>query len=86
MKVVPVIISLEASYIRDNFFLLPHEQRQIHQHIFHKDAVASCQGVNHHMHHDSDELSVLNDARAARECGQAGTTVFNKKFESLKEK
>ena len=40
----------------------------------------------HHMGDNSHELAVLNNGAAAHECGQLGTTVFNKKFKSQKRK
>ena len=32
------------------------------------------------MRHRADELAVFDDGRAAQECGQVGTTVFNEKI------
>ena len=50
------------------------------EHIFDKNAVALCGIVDHDVGDRTDELTVLNDGRAAQECAQVGITFFNKKF------
>ena len=50
------------------------------EHVFNKNPVAAGGVADHHMSDCTDELAVLHDGRATHECGQEGTTVFNKKF------
>ena len=50
------------------------------QHIFNKNPVPLGRIIDHYVRHRADELAVLDDGRSAHECGQEGTTVFNKKF------
>ena len=56
------------------------------EHIVYKYAIPRSGVVDHHVCHRTDELAVLDDGRAAHECVQVGTTVFNKKFKSQKRK
>ena len=56
------------------------------QHILNENAVPNRGIVDHHVGDRSDQLAVLDDGRAAHECVQVGTTVFNKKFKSQKQK
>ena len=56
------------------------------QHILNENAVARGGIVDHNVRHRAHKLAVLDDGRAAHECGQVGTTVFNKKFKSQKRK
>ena len=50
------------------------------EHIFDKDSVARCRVVYENVRHRTDKLAVLDDGRAAHECGQEGTTNFNRKL------
>ena len=72
---------------------MPFRLRRFHhvnvggiQHILYKYSIPLGWLGYHHMGDSSDELAVLNDGAAAHECGQVGTTVFNKKFKSQKRK
>ena len=56
------------------------------QHILNKDTVDRGGVVDHHVRDRSHRLAVLNDGGARHECGQAGTTAFNKKLKSQKRK
>ena len=49
----------------------------IDEHIFKEDAVSRGGIVDQDVGDGSDKLAVLNDGRAAHECGQEGTTNFN---------
>ena len=46
------------------------------EHILNKYSVARGGIVDEHVRYRADQLAVLNDRRAAHECGQEGTTVF----------
>ena len=46
------------------------------KHIFNINAVAHRGVADHHMRDGAHELAVLDDGRAAHECGQVGTTHF----------
>ena len=48
------------------------------EHILNEDAVARGGISDHHVSNRSHELAVLNDGRAAHECGQEGTIKFNR--------
>ena len=48
------------------------------KHIFNKYAIPHRRIVYHNVGDRADELAVLNDGRAAQECGQVGTTVLFK--------
>ena len=50
------------------------------QHILNENSVPRCGIVDHNVGDCADKLTVLDYRRAAHECGQVGTTVFNKKF------
>ena len=50
------------------------------EHILNEDAVSDGGVVHHHVSDRTHKLAVLNDRRAAHECGQEETTVFNEKF------
>jgi len=56
------------------------------QHIFNQYPIPLGGVVDKNVGHSADELAVLDDGRAARECVQVGTTVFSKKFKSQKRK
>ena len=58
------------------FFVLPREVAYLIQHILNKYAVALGGVVYRDVSHRSNELSVLDNWRAAHECGQEGTTHF----------
>ena len=53
------------------------------QHIFNENAVARGGVVDENMGHSPHELAVLDNRRAAQECGQVGTTLFINSFVSL---
>lgn len=56
------------------------------EHILNKDAVA-CGGVaDEDVGNGAHDLAVLDNGAARHECGQVGTTVFNEKFKSQKQK
>ena len=57
---------------------LCHGHLRCIQHIFDEDSVAGCGIVDEHMRYRSHELAVLDDRAAAHECGQEGTTKFNR--------
>ena len=40
------------------------------EHILDEYSVAACRVIDHHVRDSSDELAVLDDRRAAQECGQ----------------
>ena len=61
-------------------FLPLLNSRRRFQHIFNEDPRPSRRVVHHPMSDRAYNLAVLNDRRAAHECGQEGTTIFNKKF------
>ena len=67
----PAILRLRRS-------LLWHLRRV--QHILNENSVPRCRIVYHNVRDRADELAVLDNGAAAHECGQEGTTVFNKKF------
>ena len=50
------------------------------KHVFYKNTVALGGVCYQDVGDGSDEFTVLNDGAATHECGQEGTTVFNKKF------
>ena len=60
------------------FFVLPREVAHLPQHIFNEYAVAGGGIIDKHVCHRSHQLAVLNDRGARHECGQEGTTKFNR--------
>ena len=50
------------------------------EHILNENSIPRSGVVNEHMGNGTYKLAVLNDRAARHECGQVGTTVFNKKF------
>ena len=68
---VPTILGLRC---------LRHRDICCVQHVFDKYAIPSGGIIYEHVRHRADELAVLNDGRAAHECGQERTTLFNEKF------
>ena len=52
------------------FFVLPRKVSHLIQHIFYENAVSRCRIVDQHVGHRADKLAVLDDRRAAHECGQ----------------
>ena len=50
------------------------------QHIFYEYSVSLGGVCDHNVCDRADELAVLDNRAAGHECGQEGTTVFNKKF------
>ena len=63
-------------------FILSSQHRHIGEHVFNKDAISRCRIIDEDVGDGADELSILNDGGAGRECGQVGTTVFYKKIKS----
>ena len=57
--------------------------RYLLQHIFDEDAVPRGGVVDEDMGDGSDQLAILHDGRAAHECVQVRTTVFNGKLIKL---
>ena len=64
-------------------YFLSRHQRHIDQHIFEEDPVARGGIVDQHMRNGPHHLSVLNDRRAAHECGQERTPIFHRNFMKL---
>jgi len=62
---------------------LSRQHRHIDEHILQNDPVSRGGIVDEDMRHGSDDLAVLNDRRAAHECGQVGTTVFHGLFTNI---
>ena len=60
----------------DIALFLSCRDRHADQHVFHKDPVAHGGIVDQHVGDCSHDLAVLDDRRAAHECGQEGTTIF----------
>ena len=58
-------------------FSSPRRNGHIDEHIFEEDSISRCRIVDQHVRHRADQLAVLNNRRAAHECGQEGTTKFN---------
>ena len=48
------------------------------KHILNEDAVSRGGIVYEDVRYRADEFAVLNDRRAAHECGQEGTTIINR--------
>ena len=61
-------------------FSSPRRHGHIDEHIFEEDSVARGRIVDEDVRHRADDLAVLDNRASAHECGQEGTTVFNKKF------
>ena len=60
----------------DIAFFLPREVAHLVKHIFNKYAISRGGIVDQHVGDRSHELAVLDDRRAAQECGQERTTIF----------
>ena len=50
------------------------------QHILNENSIPRGGIIYKNVRYSSHELAVLDDGASAHECGQEGTTVFNKKF------
>ena len=59
---------------------LRHRHLRRRKHIFNENAVPRGGIVDQHVGNCADKLAVLDDGRAAHECGQEGTTLFYEKF------
>ena len=61
-------------------FVLELSRKVAHlcEHIFNEYSIPHGRVVDEDMGDGADQLAVLNDRRAAHECGQVGTTVFYK--------
>ena len=64
---------------------LLHRHLRRAQHILNENTVACGRSVDKDMGDGTDELAVLDNGRAAHECGQEGTTLFNEKFTNTAE-
>ena len=81
MKIIKAISRLRYCLL---FFLLRRAlSRAIRalrraQHIFNENSVSAGRIAHQHVRDSADKLAVLNDRGAAHECGQEGTTKFNR--------
>ena len=58
--------------------VLPQSLGHIGKHIFNEDAIPRCGIADQHVRDRAHKVSVLDDRRARHECGQEGTTKFNR--------
>ena len=62
------------------FFVLPREIAHLPQHILNEYSIPRGGVTDQHVGHGAYQLAVLDDGRAAHECGQERAKVYKKIF------